>query len=494
MKNKFMNETNQKSTAIQRFIWWFAAAKIKRMEQCPDDWNRFTALGIFVMIVAVLAIISGTFFLTVSFDMPVLPALIGGMFWGFIILSIDRVMLAFYHKGTGEFKRILPRIVLAVMISVAVNEPLFVKIFENSIKTKLYAENGVVLNDTRNTSFNQTKKQTLVNEINELKGRLLKLQTAKDDAEDVMNKERGGVEVEKITSGKTGEGIVYTMKKKIFDAEKAKFDAESPEMLSQIESKTQELRAVEGEIEKEVTAKDDVVSKTDFWKLHEAMFSMMWANPIMLALFIFLSSILMGIETTPLIQKFLAEESPYDRLIKKAGEIEARKIDLWAAAEIERLEREREAEKEIAGRVNEIVKDGTLKTPNKNEENLATKTHSKIIGDLSSELSDNTAPDLFGKPIKIEVVGKPEFSGTILTIPNEMENTATLVNFSGQLEQITKEVSADEDEEMTLTEATNSGGENIDWHFQPLVNQLKDDRKLLLHFEPDNVFADTILS
>lgn len=494
MKNKFMNKTNQKSTAIQRFIWWFAAAKTNRLEQCPDEWNRFTSLGIFVMIVAVLAVISGTFFLTVSFSIGILPAIIGGLFWGFTILSIDRVMLAFYHKGTGEFKRILPRIVLAVLISVAVNEPLFVKIFENSIKTKLYADNTVVLNDTRNTSFNQSKKQALLGEIQELKERLQKLQTTKDEAEEVMNKERGGIEVEKITSGKSGEGVVYQMKKRIFDSAKANFDAESPELISRIESKTQELKTVEGDIDNEVIAKQDVVSKTDFWKLHEAMFSMMWENPIMLALFIFLSVILMGIETTPLIQKFLADESSYDILIKKAGEIEAQKIDLWAAAEIEKLKRNSDAEKAIADRVNGIVKDGTLKTPNENEETLAKNTHSKIIGDFTGELSETGKSDLYGNPIKIEVVGKPEFSGTTLTIPNESENTATMVNLSGQLERITDEVSAVENDEMKLTKATNSGGEEIDWHFMPLIQQLKDDRKLLLHYEPDNIFADTILN
>jgi len=494
MKNKFMNETNQKSTAIQRFIWWFAAAKTNRLEQCPDEWNRFTSLGIFVMIVAVLAVVSGTFFLTVSFNIGVLPAIIGGLFWGFTILSIDRVMLAFYHKGTGELKRILPRIVLAVLISVAVNEPLFVKIFENSIKTKLYADNAVVLSDTRTTSFYQSRKQALLSEINELKDRLQKLQTVKDDAEEVMNKERGGIEVDKITSGKTGEGTVYQMKKKIFDSAKANFDAESPELISRIESKTQELKTVEGDIENEVAAKQDVVSKTDFWKLHEAMFSMMWENPIMLALFIFLSVILMGIETTPLIQKFLADESSYDILIKKAGEIEAQKIELWAAAEIEKLKRNTEAKKTIADRVSEVVKDGTLKTPNVNEEKLAINAHSKIIGDLSSELFEAHKSDLFGNPIKIEIVDKPEFSGTTLSIPTESENTATMVNLSGQLERITDEVSKVENGEMKLAKATNSDHEEIDWHFTPLIQQLKADRKLLLHFEPDNIFADTVLN
>ncbi len=48
--------------------------------------------------------------------------------------------------------------------------------------------------------------------------------------------------------------------------------------------------------------------------------------------------------------------------------------------------------------------------------------------------------------------------------------------------------------EMKLAEATNSDGEEIDWHFTPLIQQLKADRKLLLHFEPDNIFADTVLN
>ncbi len=69
-----------------------------------------------------------------------------------------------------------------------------------------------------------------------------------------------------------------------------------------------------------------------------------------------------------------------------------------------------------------------------------------------------------------------------------------MVNLSGQLERITDEVSRVENGEMKLAEATNSDGVEIDWHFTPLIQQLKADRKLLLHFEPDNIFADTVLN
>src|SRR5437016_5099061 len=136
-----MNDTNHKTnqtvahtTRVQRFFWWCAGANISLLQECRSEWHKFTAIGVFVFLVGLLATISGTFFLTESLGVPFYLAVFGGVFWGILILSVDRVMLTFFQKGKGEWKRAVPRILLSVFISLVINDPLLLKFFNGEIE------------------------------------------------------------------------------------------------------------------------------------------------------------------------------------------------------------------------------------------------------------------------------------------------------------------------------------------------------------------------
>ena len=121
----------------QRFFWWCAGANISFLEECRAEWHKFTAIGVFVFLVALLATVSGTLFLTESLGVPLYLAVFGGALWGVLILGVDRVMLTFFHKGKGEWKRAIPRILLSIFISLVINDPLLLKFFSGEIEAKL---------------------------------------------------------------------------------------------------------------------------------------------------------------------------------------------------------------------------------------------------------------------------------------------------------------------------------------------------------------------
>ena len=192
MMNNNNNQTATETSYVQRFFWWCAGANISLLEQCRSDWHKFTAIGVFVLLVGLLATVSGTFFLTESLGVPLYLAVFGGAFWGVLILSVDRVMLAFFQKGKGEWKRAIPRILLSVFISLVINDPLLLRFFKGEIDAKLHDVKSDKLKSVRAGSDKQSRKSQLIAELQPLKDRLAKLEQIKDDAEQEKGAESVG--------------------------------------------------------------------------------------------------------------------------------------------------------------------------------------------------------------------------------------------------------------------------------------------------------------
>ena len=482
MKN---NNPNKQSTATQRFFWFCAGADNELLENCRSDWRKFTAIGIFVCIIGLMATVSATFFLTESFQMPIYFAVFGGLFWGSIIFCVDRVMLVFYQKGNGEWKRILPRLVLSLLISIVVNEPMFVRVMRGEIEAKMFAEKQIVVNQTRSESHLQSRKTQLETEINELKSRENSLLLIKDDAQQAMDKERGGVKTDN-TTGKFGEGSIYSVKKNIFEDARKNYDNEKVVLDEQINLKNQELQKVAADVEKEVGDKDKAESMANgFWRRHEIMFSLMRDNPLMVLVFLISSLVLLGVETLPLTQKFMARKSKYDFLQDKKDELAEEEANLWLAEQKEKLLQQRLAAQAVANRVNKAIVDGSIMTANDREQKLVNRNHLGILRRQTDELIQNKQVS-YSQPITIEVVGNPQLT-VQLTIPAEIEDETTLDDLAQQIAEIQNEVSKDENRPVKLVEAANSDGEELDRHFLPLIPQLNDDRRLLLRFAAEEL-------
>lgn len=151
------NDMHNNSTKIQRFFWWLAGANLPLLEQCRSEWHKFTAIGCFVLVVGVLAVISGTFFLMGSLHLPSAIAIVGGLLWGFgVIVPLDRVLLTHFHKGNGAFIRTLPRLTLALMIALVINHPLLLTIFLAKLKRDYMTTRRVSSNQFAPIRINKT--------------------------------------------------------------------------------------------------------------------------------------------------------------------------------------------------------------------------------------------------------------------------------------------------------------------------------------------------
>lgn len=485
--NKTKNQTASHTTRIQRFFWWCAGANISLLEECPTEWHKFTAVGIFVLLVGLLASISGTFFLTESLGVPAYFAVFGGVFWGVVILSVDRVMLTFFHKGQGEWKRAIPRILLAVFISLVINDPLLLKFFSGEIEAKLRDVKSVKLQSVRAGSDKQARKVQLLNEVKPLQERLTKLQQIKDDAEQEKEKERGGIKSAN-TTGRTGEGSVYEIKRQIFEAAKANYDREKPDLEAQINAKTAELQRIEDEINREVGSIDEIESRASgVLNRQKALWAILRESPETAFIYIPLFFLLLGIETLPITQKLWSRKGKYDFLMEKEIQFAEEEAGIIFARRKQSIVRERDSDEAVAKRITDSIVNGTLSLRNPAEQELAKRLHLEILRQQTSKLYSNNGdlsrPISLGKPVIIEAVGYPQLSAQ-MSIPSELEDSITFTDLASEIETFSAEVTKESKSGVMLSRVTNSDAEEVEQTFLPLLHQLKPDRRLVLKFEP----------
>lgn len=487
-------ETNV-SSSLQRFFWWCAGANVSLLEQCRSEWHKFTAIGVFVLLVGLLAAVSGAFFLSESLGVPAQLAVFGGAFWGFLILSVDRVMLTFFHKGAGEWKRAVPRILLSVFISLVINDPLLLKFFSGEIESKLYDEKNTKLRSVRVGSDKQAKRDQLAGEINSLQDRLARLRQIKDNAELEKEKERGGVKSAN-TTGRAGEGSIYTIKSQIFESARANYERERPELEAQVGAKSAELQNVEAEINKEVGSADEVESRAaGVLNRQKALWAILRESPETAFIYIPLFFLLLGIETLPITQKLWSRKGKYDFLTDKEMEFAEQEASIIFAHRKRSIVREWEADEAVAKRLVDSIVKGTLTLGNPAEQELARHIHLDILRRQSGAAHRGGAqprrPDSLGEPIIIEAVGYPQLSAQ-MSITSEMEDSVTLSDLAGEVESFAAEVSKEGDGVLRLGRATNSNAEEIEQTFLPLLHQLNADRRLLLHFGRPDIGPDTL--
>ena len=124
-----------------KFFLFCAAADRSILEKCPkSEHYKYAGVGVTVFFTGLLAFSSGSYALYTVFD-SIYVSLILGFFWGAIVFNLDRFLVSTMKKSKGkkkEFIQIVPRLLLAVFLSIVISKPLELKIFEQEINEKLY--------------------------------------------------------------------------------------------------------------------------------------------------------------------------------------------------------------------------------------------------------------------------------------------------------------------------------------------------------------------
>ncbi|TDB99310.1 DUF4407 domain-containing protein [Actinomadura sp. 7K534] len=113
------------------------------LSMAPLDRGRYTAMALIVVNAGILAAVSMFIMIEKFADVPLLAALPVALFWGWVIFSVDRWLIASSHGTQSSRGVFVARVLLAVVLGFVVAEPLLIKIFEPAIHRQVAEDRRV---------------------------------------------------------------------------------------------------------------------------------------------------------------------------------------------------------------------------------------------------------------------------------------------------------------------------------------------------------------
>jgi Domain of unknown function (DUF4407) len=299
---------------ITQLLLKASGADLSLLEQCPVEKSKYAGIGATIIFTGIFAAIAAAYALFTVFDSYWIATGLG-LIWGLMIFNLDRYIVSSMRKEGKpgkEFLTALPRIALALIISLVIAKPLELKIFEKEIEPQLVimeqqmygvqeAETRLRFDPTISVSRNEIAK--LKQEIeNKTKQRDALAQLAQQEADGT-----GGSRIKNL-------GPIYKIKKA--DADKA-----DSELAAIVQTNTSRIRTLEIELsaaEKNMNSSVAGLSHTNIngpaarmealSQLTEKSSAIWWAHVFILLLFFML-------ETTPILVKLISRSGPYDALL-----------------------------------------------------------------------------------------------------------------------------------------------------------------------------------
>jgi hypothetical protein len=313
-------DRSERSIAMQtltQLLLKASGADLSLLKQCPGEKSKYAGIGATILFTGIFAALAAAYALFTVFDSYWIASGLG-LLWGLMIFNLDRYIVSSMRKEGKpgkEFLTALPRIALALIISLVIAKPLELKIFEKEIEPQLV----ILEQQTYGAQEAETRSRfapTLSgvrHEIAQLKQEIESKTRQRDALAQKAQQEAdgtGGSRVKNI-------GPIYKIKK-------ADADQADAELATIIQTNTNRIRILETELRVEEMNMNSSVaelSHTDIngpaarmealSQLTEKSDAIGWAHVFILLLFFML-------ETTPILVKLISRSGPYDALLHMA--------------------------------------------------------------------------------------------------------------------------------------------------------------------------------
>lgn len=198
---------------LNRFFWWCSGAHQDLLVKCPTETSKYVGIGATVFFTGVFAWMASGYALFTVFDNPWIATALG-LVWGLMIFNLDRYIVSSMRKegnARRELVTALPRIILAVLISLVIAKPLEMKIFDKEIRGEL----TIMEQQTRTSQEHEIRaryeveQSALKNEIEILKKEIVDKAVGRDELRRLAQQEADG------TGGtmRRNAGPIYAIKK-----------------------------------------------------------------------------------------------------------------------------------------------------------------------------------------------------------------------------------------------------------------------------------------
>jgi hypothetical protein len=299
-------------SGFTKFFWWCSGANQDVLMECPQsEHNKYVGIGATVFFTGVLATLSGGYALFSVFK-SVYPAVAFGIIWGLVIFNLDRFIVSTLRKDElfwNEFKLVLPRLVLAVILAIVISKPLELKIFEKEIAQKVEEQQReFAINAQRKTEqkFNPVM-DSLRGEIDLYKNEIAKVSTARDSLYNAFIGEAEGTR----GTNKLGKGPVYKEKKEQYD----KIEVEMKDLQAKyqplIDEREKQILAAKAQRDTAVAKAQPAIAGYDGLLARLDGLGKLPQTPSLFIMLLFIC-----IETAPVLSKLFSAKGPYDEKLK----------------------------------------------------------------------------------------------------------------------------------------------------------------------------------
>lgn len=140
------------SKTFKHIFFWLSGAGAETLDQCPNwEQRKYVAFGATVLVPTVFAFIACAYAVsTLTHDWRVIVPV--ALAWGFIILTIDRALLATYrsfqrfHRKMGQF---FLRLIVAALMGITISHPLTLLLFQDTVHSVIEEERDVEIAQVR---------------------------------------------------------------------------------------------------------------------------------------------------------------------------------------------------------------------------------------------------------------------------------------------------------------------------------------------------------
>lgn len=141
------------------FIWLSGASDINLQDCPPWERRKYVAFGATVLVPCAFAMIASAYAvstLTDNWNVIIAVAAV----WSFIIMTVDRALLATYRAYQSFFRKVMQfslRIVVAALMGITISHPLTLLLFKDTISSVIEKDRDLELNQVRANASEQKK-------------------------------------------------------------------------------------------------------------------------------------------------------------------------------------------------------------------------------------------------------------------------------------------------------------------------------------------------
>ena len=157
---------------MKRAFFWLSGAGTETLERCPSwEQRKYVAFGATVLVPCAFAFIACAYALSTISDKPGVIYPVAAV-WSFIILTIDRALLAGYRPYLSIFRKLAQfslRLVVAILMGITIAHPLVLLLFRDTVSSVIESDRAVEIELVR-AGFDKEKEK--------VRGRISSLDTA----------------------------------------------------------------------------------------------------------------------------------------------------------------------------------------------------------------------------------------------------------------------------------------------------------------------------